>query len=110
MKKLMTAGIALSLGLALSGVAKADITIASAGPMTGGLAAFGLVAVGVARADLNAGRLQVALGDAQHRIDRRLAHQPKPLPGGRPIQDDPDIGRQPVAKTPRLKRAAPRTE
>ena len=41
MKKLMTAGIALSLGMALSGVAKADILVASAGPMTGGLAAFG---------------------------------------------------------------------
>ena len=41
MKKLMTAGIALSLGLALSGVAKAEITIGVAGPMTGSLASFG---------------------------------------------------------------------
>jgi branched-chain amino acid transport system substrate-binding protein len=37
----MTAGIALSLGLALSSVAKADITIAVAGPITGSNAALG---------------------------------------------------------------------
>jgi branched-chain amino acid transport system substrate-binding protein len=41
MKMLMTAGVALTLGLALSGVAKADISIASAGPMTGQYATFG---------------------------------------------------------------------
>jgi branched-chain amino acid transport system substrate-binding protein len=41
MKILMTAGVALTLGMALSGVARADITIASAGPMTGQYATFG---------------------------------------------------------------------
>jgi branched-chain amino acid transport system substrate-binding protein len=57
MKKLMTAGIALSLGLALSGVAKADISIAVAGPMTGGLASFGAqlkAGAEMAVADINA--------------------------------------------------------
>ena len=57
MKTLITAGIALSLGMALSGVAKADITIASAGPMTGGLAAFGAqlkAGAEMAVADINA--------------------------------------------------------
>jgi branched-chain amino acid transport system substrate-binding protein len=41
MKSLLKAGIALTFGLALSGVAKADITIATAGPMTGQYASFG---------------------------------------------------------------------
>ena len=57
MNRLMTAGFALSLGLALSGVAKADITIGVAGPFTGDLAAFGdqLKAGAVqAAADINA--------------------------------------------------------
>jgi branched-chain amino acid transport system substrate-binding protein len=57
MQKLMTAGIALSLSMALSGVAKADISIASAGPMTGGLAAFGAqlkAGAEMAVADINA--------------------------------------------------------
>lgn len=57
MKRLVTAGIALSLGLALSGVAKADTTIAVAGPMTGGLASFGAqlkAGAEMAVADINA--------------------------------------------------------
>ena len=41
MQRLVTAGVALSLGLTLTSAASADITIAAAGPMTGGLAAFG---------------------------------------------------------------------
>ena len=41
MKILMTAGVALALGMGLSGVAQADITIASAGPITGQYATFG---------------------------------------------------------------------
>jgi branched-chain amino acid transport system substrate-binding protein len=41
MNRLVTAGMALSLGLALSGVAKADITVGVQGPFTGDLAAFG---------------------------------------------------------------------
>jgi branched-chain amino acid transport system substrate-binding protein len=53
----MTAGIALSLGIAFGGVAKADITIAVAGPMTGGLASFGAqlkAGAEMAVADINA--------------------------------------------------------
>ena len=41
MKGLLKAGVALSFGMALSGVAHADIAIATAGPMTGQYAAFG---------------------------------------------------------------------
>jgi branched-chain amino acid transport system substrate-binding protein len=41
MKGLLKAGVALTFGLALSGVAHADITIATAGPMTGQYASFG---------------------------------------------------------------------
>ena len=41
MKRVMTAGLALSLGLALAGVAKADILIGVGGPLTGPNAAFG---------------------------------------------------------------------
>ncbi|MEJ0098185.1 MAG: branched-chain amino acid ABC transporter substrate-binding protein [Bauldia sp.] len=57
MNKLMTAGLALSLGLALSGVAKADISIAVAGPITGSNAALGDQIVAGAKqavADINA--------------------------------------------------------
>jgi branched-chain amino acid transport system substrate-binding protein len=41
MKTLFKAGIALSMGVALAGTAHADITIATAGPMTGQYASFG---------------------------------------------------------------------
>jgi branched-chain amino acid transport system substrate-binding protein len=41
MKRLIKAGIALSFGIAMSTAARADITIAVAGPMTGDLASFG---------------------------------------------------------------------
>jgi branched-chain amino acid transport system substrate-binding protein len=41
MKRVLTAGVALSLGLAFAGVAKADILIGVAGPLTGPNAAFG---------------------------------------------------------------------
>jgi branched-chain amino acid transport system substrate-binding protein len=41
MNKLLVTGLALSLGVALSGAARADITIATAGPMTGQYASFG---------------------------------------------------------------------
>ena len=41
MKGMLKAGVALAFGLALSGVARADISIATAGPMTGQYAAFG---------------------------------------------------------------------
>jgi branched-chain amino acid transport system substrate-binding protein len=41
MSNLIKAGIALSFGMALSGAAYADITIATAGPMTGQYATFG---------------------------------------------------------------------
>ncbi|SDB45064.1 amino acid/amide ABC transporter substrate-binding protein, HAAT family [Bauldia litoralis] len=41
MKTLIKAGIALSMGVALAGSAHADITIATAGPMTGQYASFG---------------------------------------------------------------------
>ena len=41
MRKLLKAGIALSFTLAMAGVARADILIATAGPMTGQYAAFG---------------------------------------------------------------------
>src|SRR5262249_42373815 len=41
MKGLLKAGVALTFGMALSGVAHADMTIATAGPMTGQYAAFG---------------------------------------------------------------------
>jgi branched-chain amino acid transport system substrate-binding protein len=41
MNRVVTAGLALSLGLALAGVAKADILIGVAGPFTGPNAAFG---------------------------------------------------------------------
>ena len=41
MKKLLKAGVALAFGMALTGAAHADITIATAGPMTGQYAAFG---------------------------------------------------------------------
>jgi branched-chain amino acid transport system substrate-binding protein len=41
MKHLLKAGIALSFGLAMAGAARADITIATAGPMTGQYATFG---------------------------------------------------------------------
>jgi len=41
MKGMLKAGVALTFGLALSGVARANITIATAGPMTGQYAAFG---------------------------------------------------------------------
>jgi branched-chain amino acid transport system substrate-binding protein len=41
MKGLLKAGVALTFGLALSGAAHADITIATAGPMTGQYASFG---------------------------------------------------------------------
>jgi len=57
MKKLMMAGVALTLGMAISGFARADITIGVAGPFTGSLASFGdqLKAGAVqAAADINA--------------------------------------------------------
>ena len=57
MKRLLTAGVALSLGMAFGGVAKADISIAVAGPMTGGLASFGAqlkAGAEMAVADINA--------------------------------------------------------
>jgi branched-chain amino acid transport system substrate-binding protein len=57
MKKLVFAGVALTLGMALSGMARADITIGVAGPFTGSLASFGdqLKAGAVqAAADINA--------------------------------------------------------
>src|SRR5262245_47197590 len=57
MKKLLKAGAALTFGLALSGVAHADITIATVGPMTGQYAAFGTQmreGAEMAVADLNA--------------------------------------------------------
>jgi branched-chain amino acid transport system substrate-binding protein len=41
MKNFLKAGIALSFGMAFAGAAHADITIATAGPMTGQYAAFG---------------------------------------------------------------------
>ena len=41
MKRLIKAGIALSMSVALAGAAHADITIATAGPMTGQYATFG---------------------------------------------------------------------
>jgi len=41
MKNLLKAGIALSFSVALAGAAHADITIATAGPMTGQYASFG---------------------------------------------------------------------
>jgi branched-chain amino acid transport system substrate-binding protein len=41
MKQLLKAGVALAFGMALSGVAYADITVATVGPMTGQYAAFG---------------------------------------------------------------------
>jgi branched-chain amino acid transport system substrate-binding protein len=57
MKRLMMAGVVLSFGMALAGVARADITIGVAGPFTGSLASFGdqLKAGAVqAAADINA--------------------------------------------------------
>ena len=57
MKRLLTAGVALSLGMAFGGVAKADISVAVAGPMTGGLASFGAqlkAGAEMAVADINA--------------------------------------------------------
>jgi len=57
MKKLMMASVALTLGMAISGFARADITIGVAGPFTGSLASFGdqLKAGAVqAAADINA--------------------------------------------------------
>ena len=57
MKKALTAGVALSLGMALTGAAQADITVAVAGPMTGGLASFGAqlkAGAEMAVADINA--------------------------------------------------------
>jgi len=41
MKKLLLTGVALSFGFAMGGIAQADITIATAGPMTGQYASFG---------------------------------------------------------------------
>lgn len=41
MKKFLMAGVAMSLGMAMSSAALADITIATAGPMTGQYASFG---------------------------------------------------------------------
>ena len=41
MKNLLKAGVALSFGLAMAGMAKADITIATVGPITGQYASFG---------------------------------------------------------------------
>ena len=41
MRKLLLAGVALSFGVMMSGAASADITIATAGPMTGQYASFG---------------------------------------------------------------------
>lgn len=57
MKKLMMAGVALSMGMALAGVARADVAVGVAGPFTGSLASFGdqLKAGAVqAAADINA--------------------------------------------------------
>jgi branched-chain amino acid transport system substrate-binding protein len=57
MKGLLKAGVALTFSLALYGVAHADITIATAGPMTGQYAAFGAqmkAGAEQAVADLNA--------------------------------------------------------
>lgn len=41
MKKFLLAGVAMSMGMAMSSAAWADITIATAGPMTGQYASFG---------------------------------------------------------------------
>ena len=41
MKKQLLTGLALSFGVAMTGAAQADITIATAGPMTGQYASFG---------------------------------------------------------------------
>lgn len=41
MKKLMMAGVALSMGMALAGVARADVAVGVAGPFTGSLASYG---------------------------------------------------------------------
>ncbi|MCR4282916.1 MAG: ABC transporter substrate-binding protein, partial [Bauldia sp.] len=57
MKKLMMAGVALSMGMALAGVARADVAVGVAGPFTGSLASFGdqLKAGAIqAAADINA--------------------------------------------------------
>jgi branched-chain amino acid transport system substrate-binding protein len=74
MNKRMLAGVALTLGMAISGVAQADITIGVAGPFTGSLASFGdqLKAGAVqAAADINAAggvlgqKLVLEFGDDQ---------------------------------------------
>ena len=74
MKKFMMASVALTLGMALSGMARADITIGVAGPFTGDLASFGdqLKAGAVqAAADINAAggvngqKLVLEFGDDQ---------------------------------------------
>src|SRR4051794_29233061 len=73
MKNLLKAGAALTFGLALSGAAYADVTIAIVGPMTGQYAAFGkqfrdgaeqAIADLNAKGGVNGQKIQLEIGDS----------------------------------------------